>query len=73
MNVVAKELGFSSATDVLGTEPAKKKARSDVVPVYRNPESHDQAYCKPGREPAWINEPKDKKYAEEHLKAENQQ
>lgn len=72
MNEVAKELGFSSATDVLGTEPSKKKFRSDVAPFYRNPENHNQVCGKRGRKPAWFNELKKRGFTEDQLKIENQ-
>lgn len=72
MNEVAKELGFSSATDVLGTEATRKKSYSEVVPFYRNPENHNQVCGKRGRKPAWFNELKKRGFTEDQLKIENQ-
>ena len=70
LDAVAKEFGFSSADDLVGDKPAKTK--KPMVPVFRNPDNHDEICGKPGRKPAWFQECLDKGYSIEQLMIENQ-
>jgi DNA-binding protein H-NS len=70
LDALAKDLGFSSAGELVGNKPAK--ARKPMVPYYRNPDNHDEICGKPGRKPAWFQDCLDKGYTIEQLMIENQ-
>jgi DNA-binding protein H-NS len=72
MNEVAKELGFSSATDVLSAGPEPKdKPKAD--PVYRHPKNYALTYSGRGRRPDWLNKAKEEEgYTDEQLMIVNQ-
>lgn len=70
LDAVAKEFGFSSADELVGNKPAK--AKKPMVPVFRNPDNHDEICGKPGRKPEWFNACLEKGYTIEQLMIENQ-
>lgn len=72
LNRMAQELGFTSAEAALGVEPGRKKARSEVVPYYRNPNDHREVCGKRGRKPNWFNKLREDGMTEEQLMISNQ-
>ena len=70
LDAVAKEFGFSSVDDLFGDKPAK--AKKPMVPVFRNPDNHDEICGNLGRKPTWFQECLDKGYTIEQLMIENQ-
>ncbi|MDE4201816.1 H-NS histone family protein [Phaeobacter gallaeciensis] len=72
MTALAKELGFSSLSEVMGPRLMDVKS-FEVEPVYRNPENPDQTCGNRGRKPFWFKELLSRGYTIEQLRIENQE
>ncbi|MEO3480735.1 H-NS histone family protein [Phaeobacter sp. CAU 1743] len=71
MTAVAKDLGFSSLSDVIGPQMPQRNYFA-IEPVYRNPENPDQICGNRGRKPLWFNDLLSRGYTIDQLRIENQ-
>ena len=70
VNALAKEYGFASAEQLVSLK--SPRAKKPMVPVFRNPDDHNQVCGRQGRKPAWFQECLDKGYTQEDLMIQNQ-
>lgn len=69
INNIARELGFTSAAEILDTEKAKRKL-SKPQPYYRDPNNPHRTAPKMGRKPNWLKAALLSGYTEEELRIE---
>lgn len=50
----AREMGFASLADLLGTTPVRGKAKSATAAKYANPADPGQTWTGRGRKPGWF-------------------
>lgn len=71
MTAVAKDMGFSSLSDVIGAQ-LPHRHHFEIQPIYRNPENPDQICGNRGRKPLWFKELLSRGYTIDQLRIENQ-